>query len=180
LNYWRPNLWPSCRRKSLPRLNRYQNGTPRPNNPRPSTAIVQCDEIWSFVGAKQKNAMPELVQAGRAGDVWTWTALDADTKLMVSGLVGSRDSGTAFAFIEDLAYRVASRTQISTRKMIFYSGDTKLWLVRPHMEKGAAVGVMIDLERRKPFTKSTWTLEWSGIVSYDAYRAMVETSKSRR
>jgi IS1 family transposase len=75
---------------------------------------IQCDEIWSFVYAKEKNADPEMKAAGTAGDCWTWTALDPDTKLMVSWLVGSRDAGYAQAFVEDLAYRLASRTQLTT------------------------------------------------------------------
>ena len=52
---------------------------------------IQCDEIWQFVGAKQKNATPEQKAAGW-GDTWTWTAIDADTKLMVSWFLGSRDA----------------------------------------------------------------------------------------
>src|SRR5579862_5651505 len=51
---------------------------------------VQCDEIWSFVGAKQKNVTPELEAKGHAGDVWTWVAIDADTKLICSWMVGKR------------------------------------------------------------------------------------------
>src|SRR5712692_4110943 len=73
---------------------------------------VQCDEIWSFVGMKQKTA----VRKGRAGmgDIWTWTALDADTKLVPSFAVGGRDSGMAYSFIQDLADRLASRIQLTT------------------------------------------------------------------
>lgn len=73
---------------------------------------LQCDEIWSFVGMKQKTA----VRNGRtdAGDLWTWTALDSDTKLVPSWLVGGRDSGTAHAFIQDLADRLANRIQLTT------------------------------------------------------------------
>ena len=72
---------------------------------------IQCDEIWSFVGAKQKNVTEE----NRAiGDVWTWVAMDADTKLVCSWLVGSRDGGTATAFIQDLAGRLAHRVQLTT------------------------------------------------------------------
>lgn len=74
---------------------------------------IQCDEIWSFVGAKAKNATPKQKQAGW-GDVWTWTAIDADTKLCVSYLVGGRDSGWANDFIEDCASRINSRVQITT------------------------------------------------------------------
>ena len=73
---------------------------------------VQCDEIWSFVGAKAKNVPRE--RDGQWGDVWTWTALDADTKLMISYAVGNRGAETANFFMEDLASRVASRIQITT------------------------------------------------------------------
>lgn len=76
---------------------------------------IQCDEIWSFVYAKAKNATPEMVAAkGWAGDVWTWTALDPDSKLIVSWLVGARDAGYAQAFVEDIAYRLANRVQLTT------------------------------------------------------------------
>src|SRR5208283_4340557 len=72
---------------------------------------IQCDEIWSFVGAKQKQ-----VNAGAhgVGDVWTWTAIDADTKLIASWLVGDRGGDTAKSFISDLAGRLASRVQLTT------------------------------------------------------------------
>lgn len=74
---------------------------------------IQCDEIWSFVGAKQKNASEEKVAQGW-GDAWTWTALDADSKLMVSYLVGQRGAYWAKAFMEDVALRINSRVQITT------------------------------------------------------------------
>jgi IS1 family transposase len=74
---------------------------------------LQCDEIWSFVGAKAKNASPEKKAEGW-GDTWTWTALDADTKLCVSYLVGGRDLGWATEFMEDCASRISNRVQITT------------------------------------------------------------------
>jgi IS1 family transposase len=74
---------------------------------------VQCDEIWSFVGAKMKNASEEKVAQGW-GDIWTWTALDADSKLMVSYLVGQRGPRWANAFMQDVASRIDSRIQITT------------------------------------------------------------------
>lgn len=74
---------------------------------------VQCDEIWSFVGAKQKNVSAEQMEAGM-GDVWTWTALDADSKLIVSYLVGQRGAYWAKLFMEDVASRLATRVQITT------------------------------------------------------------------
>jgi IS1 family transposase len=74
---------------------------------------VQCDEIWSFVGAKAKN-VPNTREEDGWGDVWTWTALDADTKLMISYAVGGRGAATARVFMQDLASRVATRIQITT------------------------------------------------------------------
>lgn len=74
---------------------------------------LQCDEIWSFVGAKAKNTTPEKKQEGW-GDIWTWTAIDAETKLCVSYLVGGRDAGWAKDFMEDCAKRISNRVQITT------------------------------------------------------------------
>lgn len=74
---------------------------------------LQCDEIWNFVGAKAKNASPEKKAEGW-GDTWTWTALDADTKLCVSYLVGGRDLGWAKEFMADCASRISNRVQITT------------------------------------------------------------------
>ena len=73
---------------------------------------VQCDEIWSFVYAKQKN-VPEGME-GIAGDVWTWTALCSDSKLVPCWHVGSRDADAANVFITDLAGRLKNRVQLTT------------------------------------------------------------------
>ncbi len=75
---------------------------------------LQLDEIWSFVYAKHANATPEMKAAGEAGDVWTWTAIDADTKLIASWMVGDRSADTANDFVADLALRLSHRVQIST------------------------------------------------------------------
>jgi len=74
---------------------------------------VQCDEIWNFVGAKAKNVTPEKKAEGW-GDVWTWVAIDADSKLCVSYLVGGRDALWAQEFMEDCASRIVGRVQITT------------------------------------------------------------------
>ena len=74
---------------------------------------LQCDEIWSFVGAKRKNATAEQKYYGW-GDVWTWIGIDADTKLVVSYLVGGRDAGWAMEFMEDCASRIVGRVQVTT------------------------------------------------------------------
>lgn len=74
---------------------------------------LQVDEIWAFCGAKQKNASPEKKAEGW-GDAWTWTAIDADTKLIPCWLVGKRDAEDAHHFIHDLKARLANRVQLTS------------------------------------------------------------------
>jgi IS1 family transposase len=75
---------------------------------------IQCDEIWSFTYAKQKNVAKAKAAPEEAGDTWTWTALDADSKLIVSYLVGGRDAGYAHEFMQDVADRLDGRVQLTT------------------------------------------------------------------
>ena len=75
---------------------------------------VQCDEIWTFCYAKAKNLPTAKNAPEGAGDVWTWTALDADSKLIVSWLVGGRDAQYANEFMSDVADRLANRVQLTT------------------------------------------------------------------
>jgi hypothetical protein len=70
---------------------------------------VQCDEAWSFCYAKQKNVPTAKAAPEGAGDVWTWTALDADSKLILTWAVGGRDAGYALALMDDLRTRITTR-----------------------------------------------------------------------
>jgi len=80
-----------------------------------SSKRVQVDEIWSFCYAKQKNVTPEIkAKNASAGDVWTWVAIDADTKLVASWIVGQRDGVTARIFVNDLAKRLTNRIQLTS------------------------------------------------------------------
>ena len=82
---------------------------------------VQVDEIWSFCYAKQKNVTSEIATKNPfAGDVWTWTAIDADSKLIVSWIVGQRDNVTARIFVNDLANRLANRIQLTSDGLSVY------------------------------------------------------------
>lgn len=83
---------------------------------------VQADEIWSFIAAKAKNVTPELRDKNpAAGDVWTWTAIDADTKLVIAYLVGARDGFCAELLMRDLESRiVADETQLTTDQLNVY------------------------------------------------------------
>src|SRR3954452_1597784 len=75
---------------------------------------VQCDEIWSFVYAKQRNVKTAKAPPPDAGDCWTWTALDADSKLIIAWTVGGRAAGYAHLFMQDVASRLANRVQLTT------------------------------------------------------------------
>lgn len=75
---------------------------------------VQCDEIWSFTYAKAKGVKTAKAAPENAGDTWTWTALDSDTKLMISWWVGGRDAQTGYQFLTDLETRLTDRVQLTS------------------------------------------------------------------
>lgn len=80
---------------------------------------VQCDEIWSFVGSKEKNTSIDKKEGG-CGDAWTWVGIDADSKLVVSWFVGNRDAYSASDFMTDLSRRLANRVQLTTDGLKVY------------------------------------------------------------
>ncbi len=75
---------------------------------------VQCDEIWSFCYSKQRTVATAKAAPEEAGDVWTWTAIDADSKLIVSYLAGGRDAAYAAEFMHDLVDRLSNRVQLTS------------------------------------------------------------------
>jgi IS1 family transposase len=81
---------------------------------------IQCDEIWAFVYAKEKNVPADKRGKFGFGDVWTWTAIDAETKLVPSFMIGNRDARSATMFIDDLKSRLASRVQLTTDGLRVY------------------------------------------------------------
>jgi IS1 family transposase len=78
------------------------------------TKRLQLDEIWAFVHCKEKNIRAELRGVDGIGDTWTWTAIDADSKLMVSWIIGPRHAGTAHQITRDVAWRLENRVQVTT------------------------------------------------------------------
>jgi len=78
------------------------------------TERVQVDEIWSFTAAKEKNVVTMKRPVAGAGDTWTWTAIDADSKLIISWLVGGRDAEYALAFLKDVRERLLLRVQLTS------------------------------------------------------------------
>lgn len=85
-------------------------------------ARIQCDEVWAFCYAKQKNAQAAKGVHDWAGDIWTWTAIEAQSKLIVSYYCGDRTSASARAFLEDLERRLANRVQLTTDGHMAYPG----------------------------------------------------------
>lgn len=75
---------------------------------------IQCDEIWAFCYAKDKNLPAKMKDMPGVGSMWTWTAIDADTKLIAAYHVGTRDAGCAYEFMADLASRISTRIQLTT------------------------------------------------------------------
>lgn len=89
------------------------------------TRVVQVDEIWSFVGSKEKNTSAEKKEEGN-GDAWTWVAIDADSKLVVTWHVGLRDQSSCRDFIDDLAARLTNRIQLTSDGLGTYKDAVKM------------------------------------------------------
>lgn len=87
---------------------------------------VQCDEIWSFVGAKAKNVPEDRKDEFGVGDVWCWVAIDAESKLVPSWLIGERKTADCVAFLDDLRERLRYRIQLSTDAHTSYKGAVGL------------------------------------------------------
>src|ERR1700733_9160971 len=81
---------------------------------------IQVDECWAFVGAKQKNLTEENRANGAIGDIWLWAAIDADSKLVATWLLGDRSASTARAFMSDLASRLSDRVQLTSDALNVY------------------------------------------------------------
>ncbi len=106
---------------------------------------IQCDEIWSFCHAKEKNVARAKAAPQGADDVWTWTAIDADSKMILAYEVGDRSGATALEFMDDLCKRLASRVQLTTDGLKAYleavegafgGGVDYAQLVKLHGESG--------------------------------------------
>jgi len=138
--------------------NKYQNEHLRNLN----CKNIQIDEIWSFCYAKQKNVPDNKKNQFGYGDVWTFTAIDADTKLVPSWLVGLRDAGYSFEFVNDLKDRLANRVQITTDghkiyldavegafgSKVDYAMLVKMYGAEPENEKRYSSAECIAAERR--------------------------------
>jgi IS1 family transposase len=112
---------------------------------------VQVDEIWSFVGMKNRNIPEERKGEAGIGDVWVWAAIDADTKLMITWLVGDRSGESAKAFMRDLAQRLRDRIQLTSDGLARYEGAVReafKWTVDYAMLEKQYSGGPVDGEKR--------------------------------
>lgn len=114
--------------------------------------LVQCDEIWSFCHAKQRKLKPKDRIRSDVGDLWTWVGIDADTKLLVSWLVGKRTPIFARHFMLDLASRIKSYVQVSTDGLAMYK-DAVRYAFRHRVDYGTAVKVFGFDESQEPDPK---------------------------
>ena len=122
---------------------------------------VQCDEIWAFVGAKAKNVPQD--KHGAWGDIWTWTALDADSKMLVSFLVGSRGPSNCYDFMKDVASRLTSQVQLTTDGLYWYVDavdhafgiDIDYGMIQKHYGKGPADASAASRYSPVKFTSAT-------------------------
>lgn len=106
---------------------------------------IQCDEIWSFCYAKEKNVPDELKGKAGVGDVWTWVAIDADTKLVPSWSVGLRNPKYAYRFMLDLKKRLANRVQITTDGHSSY-----LWAIEKTFGSEVDYAMLVKLYGQQP------------------------------
>jgi IS1 family transposase len=113
---------------------------------------VQCDEIWSFVHAKERNLKPKLRGLDGYGDLWTWVGIDADTKLLVSWILGKRTWLFARRFMLDLASRIKSYVQISTDGLAMYKENVK-YAFKHRVDYGTEVKVFGFDDAREPDRK---------------------------
>lgn len=113
---------------------------------------IQCDEIWSFCHAKEKNVPEEHKGEFGYGDVWTWTAIDADTKLVPSWLVGLRDAEYAHEFMADLKSRLANRVQITTDGHNVY-----LWAVEDAFGANVDYAMLVKLYGQEPESETRYS-----------------------
>jgi IS1 family transposase len=119
------------------------------------TKRIQCDEIWSFVHCKDKNIPEHLAGIIGVGDVWVWTCIDADSKLMIDWRVGERDSWNANLLMRAVAHRIAGRVQVSTDGFRCYPN---------------AIGNAFDVEVRSDYATCVKQYEDSGEGKYSSGR----------
>jgi hypothetical protein len=125
---------------------------------------IQCDELWSFIGAKEKNVTPEMAAEKFCGDAWTWVAIDADSKLICSWLIGKRDPATATQFIHDLSNRLKNRVQL-TSNLLLMASNSILPLLTLHLESRSITRCLLRCTANRQSHRSATALPHASAVS---------------
>jgi IS1 family transposase len=141
--------------------------------------LVQVDEIWAFVGCKEKHVTDDKKAEGQ-GDCWTWTALDADSKLMISWTVGLRDDSACRDFIYDLAYRLKNRIQLSSDGLGLYNNAVRLAFGKD-VDYGQVVKVYgQDFAEEKRYSPAICTSVSTKAIVGDPMDSLISTSYVER
>jgi len=141
--------------------------------------LVQVDEIWSFVGCKEKQVTAEKKAEGH-GDCWTWTAIDSDSKLMITWNVGLRDNSTCRDFIDDLAYRLKNRVQLSSDGLGLYNEAVKI-AFGPNVDYGQIIKTYgEDIAAQKRYSPAVCTGCHTKAVTGDPMDSLISTSHVER
>lgn len=144
-----------------------------------NSMVVGVDEIWSFVGCKHKRATPAK-QAEGMGDVWTWTALDADSKLLITWQIGGRGEAYAQDFMYDLADRLTKRIQLSSDGHGVYKNAVKLAFGKD-VDYGQVIKVFgVDAEGEKRYSPAKCTACKTKAIIGDPLESQISTSYVER
>jgi IS1 family transposase len=141
--------------------------------------LVQVDEIWSFVGCKEKHATEDKKAEGQ-GDCWTWTALDSDSKLMISWNVGPRNESACRDFIDDLAYRLKNRIQLSSDGLDLNNDAVKL-AFGPNVDYGQIIKTYgQDFAEEKRYSPAICNGVKTKAITGDPMDSLISTSHVER
>ena len=144
-----------------------------------NSLVVQVDEIWAFVGCKEKVVTEEKKAEGQ-GDCWTWTALDSDSKLMISWNVGPRDDSTCRDFIDDLGYRLKNRIQLSSDGLAIYNNAVKMTF-GANVDYGQVIKVYGQEEGgEKRYSPAVCTSCHTKAITGDPINSLISTSHVER
>jgi IS1 family transposase len=141
------------------------------------TKRVQCDEIWCFVGAKARNVPDD--KKGEWGDCWTWTAIDADSKLVISYHVGTRSQSAAYDFMSDLASRLPHRVQLTTDGLPFYLNAVD-YAFGTDVDFATMIKKFADLGHKGRYTPGRFLGASRAIVTGDPVKRHISTSYVER
>ena len=143
---------------------------------------VQCDEIWSFCYAKKKNVETATAAPGYAGDVWTWTAIDRDSKLIISWMMGERDAEAGLAFMDDLRARLANRVQLTTdgHRAYFDAVEGAFGGDVDYAQLVKLYGESNDARPQRQYSPGVYNGAKKKVIEGDPDRAMISTSHVER